>query len=108
MTGSLNVGETHADAAVRELYEETGLSDHGVLEYAGIQRSFVIDPRWRDRYSPGTLENTEHEYRYRLPAPVAINFCRREHSAYRWLPVREAIDEVWSWTNREALEGLLE
>lgn len=106
VTGSLLDNETHAEAAVRELHEETGLTNEGQLEYAGISRTFVIDPRWRDRFAPGVLENLEFEWRYRLPAAVDVSLCSDEHSEYVWLPVQDAADKVWSWTNRDALSAL--
>lgn len=106
VTGSLQSGESHADTAQRELFEETGLSDEGVLVYSGINRQFVIDPRWRYKFAPGVVENVEFEWRYRLPAPVEIKLSKHEHSEYCWLPVAAATERVWSWTNRAAIAGL--
>ncbi len=106
VTGSLDAGEKQIDAARRELMEETGLKDEGDLVDTGVSRQFTIDPRWRDRYPPGVTENTEYEWRYRLPAAVEIQIDQVEHSAYRWMPIDAAIDAVWSWTNKEALEEL--
>jgi dihydroneopterin triphosphate diphosphatase len=108
VTGSLDPGELPVDTARRELFEETGLSDEGQLIDTGISRLFTIDSRWLHRYPPGVTENREYEWRYRLPSPVNIRIDRHEHSACQWLPVDEAIDLVWSWTNREALERLRE
>lgn len=106
ITGSLNEGESHADAAQRELFEETGLRDEGELVYTGVSRQFLIDPRWRDRFGPGMAENVEFEWRYCLPRPVDIQVDGDEHTEFRWLAVAEAIDVVWSWTNRDALRSL--
>ena len=106
VTGSLDAGEKQVDAARRELMEETGLKDEGDLVDTGVSRQFTIDPRWRDRYPPGVTENTEYEWRYRLTAAVEIQIDQDEHSAYRWMPIDAAIDAVWSWTNKEALEEL--
>jgi dATP pyrophosphohydrolase len=106
VTGSLDVGESHSDAARRELTEETGLTDEGSLRYTGVSRQFVIDPRWRYRFEPGIIENVEFEWRYRLPEPVDIRIDGQEHSEYQWLPIFDAIGTVWSWTNRQALRNL--
>jgi dATP pyrophosphohydrolase len=106
VTGSLKSGESHRDAAQRELFEETGLTNEGELHYSGVSRQFVIDPRWRDRFEPGSVENVEFEWHYRLTAIPKIILSADEHSEYRWLPVALAASEVWSWTNRDALEAL--
>ena len=104
ITGSLKQGESHADAAVRELSEETGLTNEGILTFSGISRQFVIDSRWREKFAPGIVENVEFEWRYRLPRKADIVLNTDEHSEYRWLSVKKAIEEVWSWTNRDALK----
>jgi dATP pyrophosphohydrolase len=106
VTGSLEAGESSAEAAARELFEETGFRDEGVLEAADVTRQFDIDPRWQKRYAPGVVQNTEHEWRYRLPTAIPIVLSETEHSEYRWAPIEEAADKVWSWTNREALQSL--
>ena len=106
VTGSLFAGETHEDAARRELMEETGLESEGRLEYTGISRQFAIDRRWRDRFAPGIVENVEFEWRYRLSEAADIALQLDEHSDFRWLPIAEASEAVWSWTNRDALWNL--
>ena len=105
VTGSLLPGETHAAAARRELNEETGLGTVGRLHYSGVSRQFAIDPRWRTRFAPGVVENVEFEWHYRLPEAADIAL-QEEHSTYRWVPVAEAAEAVWSWTNRDALWNL--
>jgi dATP pyrophosphohydrolase len=106
VTGSLHSDELHADAARRELAEETGLVDVAELTYTGASRQFAIDPRWRDRFPPGTVENVEYEYNFCLADAVPVDLCGDEHSESQWLPIGEAIDCVWSWTNKAALQQL--
>lgn len=106
VTGSLESGESARDTAVRELSEETGLTSSGQLIDTGRIRRFEIDPRWRNRYADDVRINTEFEWRYRLKNAQPITICDSEHSEFRWFDVSKAIDTVWSWTNREALEEL--
>ena len=106
VTGSLKDDEVHADAAARELREETGFTDEGELTGSNLSRRFDIDPRWQDRFGPGVVQNEEFEWRYRLTVPRDIELNEKEHSEYQWLPLNEAIDTVWSWTNRDALRAL--
>lgn len=105
VTGSLESEETPAQAAVRELAEETGIvaavNDHGT------SRSFPISAAWRRRYAPGVTENLEHEFSVQLPARCDIVLDPAEHSEYCWLPIVEAIAQVSSRTNRAALQAIL-
>jgi dATP pyrophosphohydrolase len=103
VTGSLDPGESPLHAARRELAEETGLTIEGQLVDRNFRRTFTIDPRWRDRYAPRVTENIEHECHYRLSGPLDIRIDEDEHRGFRWLSVEEAIEAVWSWTNRDAL-----
>jgi len=106
VTGSLRQVETHAEAAARELFEETGLRGEGRLSFTGVTRQFTIDPRWRHRFEPGVIENIEYEYRYELDTTVSLTLAADEHEEYRWLPKAAALDKVWSWTNRDAIDTL--
>lgn len=105
VTGSLEWDELPADAAVRELQEETGI----VAEVAdhGVSRCFPILPAWRRRYAPEVTENCEHEFSVQLPERCEVILDPAEHTEYLWLPVREAIAKVSSRTNRAALQAIL-
>jgi len=106
VTGSLEPGESPREAAIREVSEETGLSVGTELVETGVTRSFLIDPRWRNRYAPGVTENLEYEFRLALTEPESIRLDRAEHSAFEWVGIDEAIRRVWSDTNQAALEVL--
>lgn len=106
VTGSLEAGEAAAGTAARELREETGLTAGGELVDTRRRREFVIDARWRDRYAPGVTRNLEHEFRLSLPRPTDVRLDPGEHSESRWIDIDEAIERVWSATNRAALEVL--
>ena len=108
VTGSLDAHEDPGDAARRELLEEMGLRCRDNLIDTNRSREFEIDPRWRDRDAPDVATNTEYEFRYRLTSSAEIRLDRIEHSDYQWLDVDSAIERVWSWTNKEALEQLRE
>lgn len=107
VTGSLRWDETPAECAAREVREETGIVADGLVD-ARVERTFPILPEWRARYAPGTTTNREHRWYLALGERVPVRVNPREHAAFEWLPVREAIARVGSWTNREALEALLE
>ncbi len=107
ITGSLLEGESHVNAAVRELHEETGIAaSPDSLSYTGVSRVFVIDPRWRHKYPDGIVENVEFEWHLPLESRADVALNPAEHSNFEWLPIDVAIERFWSWTNVEALEGI--
>jgi len=108
VTGSLDrPDEPLAEAARRELREETGIDAAGLpLEPWRIANAFEIYALWRGRFAPGTTHNTEHVFGLRLPGRVAVRLAPREHRAFVWLPWRDAAEECFSWSNRDAIRML--
>ena len=107
VTGSLDPGETPAQAAVRELREETGLDAARFrLTDWQLQYECEIFERWRHRYAPGVTHNTEHVFSLSVPDVVPVALAPREHLSFVWLPWREAADKCFSWSNAAAIRRL--
>ena len=105
VTGSLRWDEAAADAAAREIREETGLEAAGLID-AREERRFQIAPEWRHRYAADVKENLEHWFYLELPGVCDITLNTTEHCRHEWLELEAAIERASSWTNREALEKL--
>ena len=103
------VDESFTETAVREVFEETGIDcAPGTALHAGlrdwqIENAYDIYPRWLHRYAPGVTRNTEHVFGLTVPAGTPVTLNPREHTAYRWLPWREAADACFSPSNAEAI-----
>ena len=105
VTGSLKWDEAPADAAAREVREETGLEPAGLVD-AREKRRFRIAPEWRHRYAPDVTENLEHWFYLELPAICEGTLNAAEHCRYEWLDRAAAKARASSWTNAEAIEAL--
>jgi dihydroneopterin triphosphate diphosphatase len=107
VTGSIEDSETPLQAAIREVFEETGLdATQYDLQDWHASNVYEIYPHWRHRYAPGIIENTEHLFGLELPSPLPIKLSPNEHIQYEWVDWREAAKRVFSWTNVDALKRL--
>lgn len=107
VTGSIELGETPYDAAIREVKEETGLDANNYdFQNWQVNNTYEIYPHWRHRYADGVTENVEHQFGLMLPAQQAVTLAPDEHIRYEWVDWREAAKRVFSWTNVDALRRL--
>ncbi|MCC6611099.1 MAG: dihydroneopterin triphosphate diphosphatase [Burkholderiales bacterium] len=105
VTGSVDrEDEPLAETAVREVLEETGIdaTRHRLLDWH-IENRFEIYRNWRARYAPGVTHNVEHVFGLTVSGSLLVRLDPREHSAFVWLPWREAADKCFSWSNRDAI-----
>ena len=110
VTGSKNTeDEAFHDTAVREVFEETGIDCAGSGPLAGhlrdwgLENIYSIYPQWLHRYAPGVTHNTERVFGLEVPPGTSVRLDPREHTAYQWLPWREAADVCASGSNAEAV-----
>jgi len=105
VTGSLEDGESHREAAVRKVREETGvraaMSD---LIDLGLINRFVIAPEWRGKYAPGVTHNEE--------VCFALNVNDRsvlldpvEHDEYVWVDYETALEMLHWDSSKKALRA---
>lgn len=107
VTGSVEGIETPYQAAIREVFEETGLNalDYNFQDWHA-SNVYEIYPHWRHRYAHGVTENIEHLFGLQLPTPIPIKLAPDEHVRYEWVDWRDAAKRVFSWTNVDALKRL--
>lgn len=110
VTGSKDTqDEDWRNTAIREVHEETGIvvGSPGIPETAltdwAIENVYEIYPVWRYRYAPGVTHNLERVFGLCVPAGTPVTLAPREHTAYAWLPLREAADRCFSPSNAEAI-----
>ena len=105
VTGSLDpMEEPLEQAAAREVLEETGIgAAAGRLTRWNVVYTFEIYQQWRHRFAPGVLHNVEHVFALELEARRPVRVAPKEHTAFTWLPWREAAAQCFSWSNRDAI-----
>lgn len=109
VTGSLESDESHKQAAVREVFEETGFTAcEAELIELGIINSFEIAPLWREKYAPGVSHNEEICFALRV-AQREPRLDPTEHDSYTWTYYEHAWKLLyWESTKRAfAAAGLL-
>lgn len=106
VTGSLEAGETHLDAAVREVYEETGYQPLAPeLIELGLVNVFEIAPQWRAKYAPGVTHNEEVCFALEV-AKQDVLIDPVEHDTFAWVDYERAITMIYWESNRRAFAAV--
>ena len=105
VTGSKDAeSDSFEETAIREVLEETAIAaGGGKLVDWGLENVYDIYPRYLHRYAPGVTRNREHVFGLCVPAGIPVVLNPREHTAFQWLPWREAADTCFSPSNAEAI-----
>jgi dATP pyrophosphohydrolase len=105
VTGSIDhPDESLRDAAAREVMEETGIDvTVGTLVDWNLENIYDIYPHYLHRYAAGVTRNREHVFGLCVPPATRVTLNPREHTAFQWLPYREAADRCGSASNAEAI-----
>lgn len=107
LTGSLEGGETHRQAAVREVFEETGIHCKAEelidLELTNV---FAIAPQWRSRFAPGVTHNEEVCFALQVEK-CEVRLDALEHEEFLWLDAERAYAKFYWQSNKKALAKFL-
>jgi dihydroneopterin triphosphate diphosphatase len=108
VTGSLEEGETHLQAAVREVLEETGIhcrtEDFIDLKLTNI---FAIAPQWRSKFAPDVTHN--EEVCFALKAQKCdVRLDQLEHQEYSWVDFDRAFALLYWDSSKKALARFAE
>ena len=102
VTGSLEEGETHRKAAVREVREETGYEPgEEELIDLGLVNTFRIAPQWQGKYAPGVTHNEEVCFALRV-SQREVSIDPREHQSYTWESYERAIEMLYWESSKRA------
>ena len=110
VTGSKDtLQESFRVTAAREVQEETGIDcalgsglEAHLLDW-DLENVYDLYPRWRARYAPGVVRNTEHLFSLQVPVGTPIHLNPREHTEFQWLPLKQAALQCFSPSNAEAI-----
>lgn len=92
VTGRIERGEKPVDAAVRELWEETGA--HAAVEALDYEHDFPLDPGITRRELVTVKWAREIAYVARVPASFECKRAPREHDGHEWLDPVAAFERL--------------
>jgi 8-oxo-dGTP pyrophosphatase MutT (NUDIX family) len=98
VAGVVEPDESFAEAAARELVEETGL--HAAVADLAMPQTYAVPEMLRHEYAPGIDEVTVGNFSVEVP-PDWEPILNDEHDRYRWCQLSEAIAiEHWPETTQ--------
>jgi 8-oxo-dGTP pyrophosphatase MutT (NUDIX family) len=109
VTGAPLAGETDAEAAIREVREETGYDVRSSVIPLNLSYRYALRPelaeRWRALYGPGVDEISVVAFGAEVPAAIDPVLDPAEHDSFAWCTYRQA-DALLDWPiERDALPG---
>ena len=106
VTGSLEEGERHAEAAVREVFEETGIvAREDELIDLSLINTFEIAPQYRAKYAPGVTHNEEVCFALKVDK-CEVRPDPTEHDEYAWADYETAFDMLYWDSSKLAFAAL--
>ena len=106
VTGSLEEGETHLQAALREVREETGFTaKENELIDLGVTNVFEIAELWRPRYAPGVTRNEEICFALQVQHG-GVEIDSLEHDEYVWVDYDAAVEMLYWESNRRTVAAV--
>jgi len=109
VTGAPHHGETDADAAVREVREETGFDVTGTIRFVPVGYAYQLRPdraaHWHQVYGPGVTTITVSCFGAGIPSARPPTLDPGEHDDFRWCTYDEAF-ALLDWPiEQDALDG---
>ena len=104
IAGQVEDGETYAEAAVRELAEETGLA--APLIDLDLRGDYPVEAAFQHLYAPGAYTVTVAVFAVEAPDGWEPTL-NDEHSEYRWCTFDEALALLYWPETRDGLRELV-
>ncbi|WP_161627599.1 NUDIX hydrolase [Pseudomonas viridiflava] len=117
ISGALEGQESFEEAAVREVFEETGIQINSPI-YSGFSHRYPIKDKWRKHYGAAPKEVEERVFTVDI-SDSSDPVLSSEHTSWRWLPLTDAlplltygenaecllrVDQLWSQVNPNCLK----